>query len=284
MPVAPPTAAGPPTPAHRALGRNLFAAIAVGLGLAALFLSTLFIHPVAFLIFIAVMVTLALFELDRALRSKGLRPATPVAVVAGLVVFFGAYAGGPGAQSAGVVLLVVGAAVWALLDRDVPRPASSMGLTCLMILWVPFLASYIGLLLARPQGEWFVMATVALTVSSDIGAFAFGSRYGRHKLAPSVSPAKSWEGFLGGLATALLLAASVTAHVPGFTWGTALALAVGVCVAATVGDLAESMVKRDLDVKDLGGVLPGHGGIMERADAIIFALPAAHLLLLALGS
>ncbi|CAN5664337.1 hypothetical protein BH24ACT14_BH24ACT14_03860 [soil metagenome] len=284
MPVAPPTTAGPPTPAHRTLGRNLPAAIAVGLGLATLFLATLFIHPVAFLIFIAVMVTLALFELDRAFRSKGLQPAMPVALAAGLVLFFGAYVGGPGAQSAGLALLVVGAAAWALLNRDVQRPASSMGVTCLMVLWVPFLASYIGLLLARPQGEWFVMATVALTVSSDIGAFAFGSRYGRHKLAPSVSPAKSWEGFAGGLATALILAASVTAHVPGFTWSTALALAVGVCVAATIGDLAESMVKRDLDVKDLGGILPGHGGIMERADAIIFALPAAHLLLLALGS
>ena len=284
MPVAPPIPAGPPAPAHRTLGRNLPVAIAVGVALAGLFLGTLFIHPVAFLIFIAAMVTLGLLELDRAFRSKELRPFTPVALGAGLLLVFGTYASGPTAQSLVLALLVFGAAAWAVFRRGDERQLRSMSLTCLMVLWVPFLASYIGLLLARPQGEWFVMATVALTVSSDIGAFAFGSRFGRHKLAPSVSPAKSWEGFFGGLGTALLLAVLVTAHVPGFTWGTALALAVGVCVAATVGDLAESMVKRDLGVKDLGGLLPGHGRIMERADAIIFALPAAHLLLLALGS
>ncbi len=284
MPVAPTIPAGPPSPAHRTLGRNLPVAIAVGIALATLFLGTLFLHPVAFLVFIAAMVILGLLELDRAFRSKELCPATPVALAAGLVLIFGTYAAGPSGQSAGLALLVVGAAAWPLLRRGVQRPLRSMGVTCLMVLWVPFLASYIGLLLARPQGEWFVMATVALTVSSDIGAFAFGSRYGRHKLAPSISPAKSWEGFAGGLGTALLLAVLVTANVPGFTLATALALAVGVCVAATVGDLAESMVKRDLGVKDLGGLLPGHGGIMERADAVIFALPVAHLLLLALGS
>jgi phosphatidate cytidylyltransferase len=148
---------------------------------------------------------------------------------------------------------------------------------------VPFLASFVGLLLARPEGRWLVIATVALTVTSDTAAYAVGSRYGRHQLAPSVSPAKSWEGFAGGLLAVLVVAVVIVPRLPGLDLPAALLLGVGVFLAATLGDLTESMVKRDLGIKDLGVSLPGHGGVMERADAVIFALPAAHLLLTAVG-
>ncbi|MBA2317243.1 MAG: phosphatidate cytidylyltransferase [Euzebyales bacterium] len=287
------------------LGRNLPIAIASGVALAAIFLVTLFASPWAFLAFVALIVCGALAELDGALRSRGLRPATPVAVAGGLVMFFGVYAVGPSAQSVGLVLLLLGTLGWALLDPgsrggapdlDLP-PAEvaartrlaagtitgNVGATLLIALWVPFLASFIALLLARPSGSWAVMATVALAVTNDIGAFAFGSRFGRHKLAPRISPAKTWEGFLGGLATVLLIAAVATARAPGFDLPLALALGAGVSVAATLGDLAESLVKRDLGVKDLGRILPGHGGIMDRVDALLFALPVGHFVLLAFG-
>ncbi|MGH3664597.1 MAG: phosphatidate cytidylyltransferase, partial [Egibacteraceae bacterium] len=211
------------------------------------------------------------------------RPATFVAAGAGLVTLYGAYAKGPTGQSLGLALLLLGAMGWTVLDAGRGHTAASLGATCLMGLWVPLGASFIGLLLARPNGQWYVMATVALTVTTDIGAFAFGSRFGRHRLAPTISPAKTWEGLAGGIVTVLLVAGLVTARVPGFDVVSALVLGAGVGVAATVGDLAESMVKRDMGIKDLGGILPGHGGIMDRADAILFSLPVAHLLLLALG-
>jgi phosphatidate cytidylyltransferase len=313
------------------LGRNLPLAIASGVVMAVVFLATLFWSPIAFLGFVAILIVIALLELDGAFRGQGLRPATPVAIGAGLVMHFGAYAGGASAQSLGLVLLVLGALAWVLLDPgrasatpararadestappagaptgDRPlggaspagpeapggygdpaggprRVSGSLGATCLMTLWVPFLASFIALLLARENGPWFVMAAVALAVTSDIGAFGFGSRFGRHKLAPSVSPGKTWEGFLGGLATVLVLAALITSRLPGFDLPTALVFGFCVAVAGTVGDLAESLVKRDLGVKDLGRIIPGHGGIMDRVDAIVFALPTAHLVLLALG-
>jgi phosphatidate cytidylyltransferase len=284
MPPLRPTPAGRRVPAKRAVGRNLPVAIAVGLVLAALFLATLFIHPYAFLTFFAVLVVLALYELDNAFRLQGLRPATPVAVGAGLVMVYGAYAEGESAQTLGLVLLLLGAVAWALLDSRRAQAAASSAATLLMALWVPFLASFAGLLLARRDGEWLLMATVALVATSDIAAFAFGNRFGRRRLAPSISPAKTWEGFAGGLLTVLLVAGFGTAHVPGFDRTSALLLGVAACVSATLGDLAESMVKRDLGVKDLGGALPGHGGIMDRADGVIFALPAAHLLLRALGT
>jgi phosphatidate cytidylyltransferase len=292
------------------LGRNLPVAIASGLVMVALFLTTLFLSPVAFLAFIAVLIVIGLLELDGAFRGHGLRPATPVAIGAGLVMHFGALAGGASAQALGLVLAVLGTLAWVLLDPGgraadpVPaagddagdgapaaparlgtgRVTGSVGATFLMVLWVPFLASFIALLLARDDGPWYVMAAVSLAVTMDISAFAWGSRFGQHKMAPSVSPGKTWEGFVGGIATVLLLSALVTARVPGFDLRTAVVFGLAVAVMATVGDLAESLVKRDMGVKDLGTIVPGHGGIMDRVDAIVFALPTAHLVLLALGS
>ena len=270
---------------RRSPGRDLPMAIAVGLTLAAVFLGTLFLNAWAFLTFVAILVVIAQLELDSAFRAQGLRPATPVAVGAGLVTIYGAHGLGEAGQSLGLVVLVIGTMLVTLLDGGRRQVAASLGAAFLMTLWVPFLASYAALLLARPDGIWFVMAAIALTVSNDIGAYAFGFKFGRHSLAPSVSPAKTWEGFAGGLATVLLIAAFVTAEVvPGLGRGQALVLGAGIAVAATLGDLAESLVKRDLGVKDLGRILPGHGGVMDRVDAMLFTLPVAHLLLLALGT
>lgn len=269
---------------QRPLGRNLPVAIASGVALAGAFIVTLLVHPLLFIAFIGVLAVIALLELDVAFRQRGLRPATPIAIGSGLVMLVGTYLSGPSAQSLGLVLLVMGTLAWVLVDTARERVVASLGATLLMTLWVPFLVSYLGLLLLRDEGVWLLLAVVALSVTNDIGAFAFGSRFGRHKLAPTVSPAKSWEGFAGGLLTTLVVAGLVTGpFVPGLDMTAALVVAAGVVVASTVGDLAESLVKRDLGIKDLGTIIPGHGGIMDRADAVIFSLPTAHLLLLLLG-
>jgi phosphatidate cytidylyltransferase len=275
---APVPAAAPPG------GRNLPAAIASGVLLAAVFFATLWWNDYAFLTFVAVLIAVGLLEVSIALRERGLRPATPVALATGLFAFYGAYALGPPAQVLALVLLVLGAFTWVMADRHRENAVARLGATFLMTLWVPFCASFLGLLLARDDGSALVMAVIALTVSADIGAYGFGRAFGRHKLAPAVSPAKSWEGFAGGLLTVLLLAAFVTTpFVTSLRLGEALVLGAVVTVAGTLGDLSESLVKRDLGVKDLGRIVPGHGGIMDRVDAMIFALPAAHVALLALG-
>ncbi|MPZ72265.1 MAG: phosphatidate cytidylyltransferase [Nitriliruptorales bacterium] len=271
-------------PRRRAVaGRNLPAAIVSGVILAVLFLGTLFWNNRLFLAFWAVLITIGLFELDKALRLKGVRPALPVVIGAGLVVLFGTYTHGAAAQAVGLVLLLLGSMAWTLLDVGRGQVVASIGASCLMGLWVPFLASFAVPLLVRPQGEWYVVAAVALTVSGDIGAYGFGNAFGKHKLAPSISPAKSWEGFIGGLAVALLVAGLIVSRLAEFDVALALVFGVGCFLAGTLGDLAESMVKRDLGVKDLGGIVPGHGGIMDRADAVIFALPVAHAVLSAFG-
>ena len=273
----------PPAPAGDA-GRNLPLAIASGVFLAVAFIGSLILSPWLLLTFIGALLVVALLELDKAFRDHGLRPGTPVAVGAGFVMFLGSYPNGTSAQTLGLVLLLFGAMAWALLDRSRTRLAASLGATMLMAVWVPFLASFIGLILARPNGRWYVFLAVLLAVFNDIGAYAVGMKFGRHKMAPRVSPAKSWEGFFGGLAVTTLVALAVALPlVPDLSAVQAVVLALGAGVAGTLGDLAESMVKRDLGVKDLGTILPGHGGIMDRADAIIFALPMTYLLLDALG-
>ena len=272
-----------PAPASKA-GRNLPLAIVSGVALAAAFLTFLALSPWLLLIFVGVLMGIALLELHRAFRLHGLRPGTPVAMGAGFVMFFGSYPDGTSAQTLGLVLLLFGAMAWALLDRAREGIAASLGATMLMTVWVPFLASFLGLILARPDGRWYVFLAILLAVFNDIGAYAVGMRFGRHKMAPKVSPAKSWEGFAGGIVVTVGVALAVAMPlVPDLSAVQAIVLAVGAAVAGTLGDLAESMVKRDLGVKDLGHILPGHGGIMDRADAIIFALPMTYLLLDALG-
>lgn len=265
-------------------GRNLPIAIATGVGLAAVFLGALYWHPLAVLTLVFLVVVIAVLELGSAFADAGTRPATAVVLATGLVSVFGTHYQGASAQVVAVVLLLVGAAVWALfVGPGGGRAVGAFGSTLMVGVWVPFSASFFVLLLDRPDGIWYVMATIALSVSADIGAYGFGAAFGRHKLAPRVSPGKTWEGLAGGLATVLLLATFVTSRLPGFDVTAALVVATSVALAATVGDLAESAVKRDLGVKDLGRILPGHGGIMDRVDSIIFALPAAHFALLAVG-
>lgn len=265
-------------------GRNLPVAIASGVLLAGAFLGSIAIDPWLLIAFVAVIVTGALLEVDAAVRRTGSRPATVVAFSSGAVMFFGTYTVGDTALVVGVGLLALATPLSVLLDRERHFVTSSVAATFLMTLWVPFLASFLGYLLARPDGEWYVMSTIALTVSNDIGAFAFGSAFGRHRLAPTVSPSKTWEGFAGGVLTVLVLAAFVTPLlVDALDVWQSLVFGGAIAVAATLGDLVESMIKRDLGIKDLGRIVPGHGGIMDRVDAMLFALPTAHLVLLALN-
>ena len=273
----------PRAPASRA-GRNLPIAIVSGVLLAALFLGALAWHDLAALVFVGVVLAVGLLELGVGLRDRGLRPLTLLAVASSLVMFVGAYVIGPIAHSVALTLLVFGAFGWIVIDPDRGDVVGKLGSTFLMTLWVGFFGSFLSLLLAAENGRWLVAATIGLTVTGDIGAYGWGRAFGRHKLAPQVSPAKTWEGLLGALVTVLLLAGLVTAQlVDGLGVAQALALGAGVTCAGMLGDLSESAVKRSLQIKDLGSVLPGHGGVMDRIDGMLLAQPIAYLILLATG-
>ncbi len=273
-----------PAPASPRGGRDLPVAIGVGLGLAVAYVGSVLLHPLLFLAFVVVNLTIGLYELDHAFTATKSRPPTIVAAVALPFMCVGAYYVGTDAQVIGLIAALMVGFVYTMLTSERGHAVSRLAALSLMLLWVNLLASSLGLLLARDQGYWYVMAATALTVTNDIGAYAFGRNFGRRKLAPSISPKKSWEGFAGAMLTTILMAVLVTAQlVPGVTVPLAIVLAIAVVVAATVGDLAESVLKRDLGVKDLGTIFPGHGGVMDRVDALLFSLPTAHLVLKAFG-
>ncbi|CAN5582502.1 phosphatidate cytidylyltransferase [soil metagenome] len=265
-------------------GRNLPVAVGVGLVLSVMFVGSLLVHPLLFLTFISVVVGIGLLELDAAFAISKARPPTVTALVALPVMVYGAYLVGSEAIVAGLFAGLVGGFFVTMISSRRRHTVSRMAALSLMLLWVNLMASSLGLLLARPDGVWLVMAATALTVTSDVGAYAFGRNFGRTPMAPAISPNKTWEGFAGAMLSTVIMAVLVTAQVvPGVSLAAALTLAASVVVAATTGDLAESLMKRDLAVKDLGRILPGHGGVMDRIDALLFALPTAHFVLSAFG-
>lgn len=264
--------------------RNLVLAIASGVIFATLFVGSALLDRWVVVGFIAVAMTIAMLELSTALRAADLRPPTAIVIGGGIGMLVGAYVAGAAGQLAALVVTVLGIVLWALTDRDDGRPLRSAGGALLIALWVGLLASFIGLLLRRDSGQWYLVLTVALTAASDIAAYAAGSQFGRHKLAPAISPGKTWEGVIGSVVVTSLVAAALTPLViTELTIARAAVFGAVVAVVATIGDLSESMVKRSLGVKDLGSWMPGHGGMMDRVDAMLFTFPVAHLVLLAGG-
>ncbi|MDG4767197.1 phosphatidate cytidylyltransferase [Solwaraspora sp. WMMD406] len=259
-------------------GRNLPAAIGVGVGLGALILSSLFVWRPAFLGVLVVAIGVAIWEMSRALRTAGLQPPVPPLLVGGVLMMVLAWRTGPDALALGLLATVLATLVWRLGDGPQGYQRDAAAAT-LVAVYVPFLGGFAALLTSRPDGDLQILVTLAAVILSDTGGYAAGVFLGRHPMAPTISPKKSWEGFAGSVAAAAagsaLLLYLLLDVMP--WWGAVFGVAIS--VAAVLGDLAESMIKRDLRVKDMSNLLPGHGGLMDRLDSILFALPTAYLVL-----
>lgn len=265
-------------------GRDLPAAIAVGVVLAALFLVSLFWHPLAFTAVVAGFTVVAHLEVGRVLRAVQIRILTWVLIASTLVMLAGAYLFGSAGQALGVAALLLGSIVAVLADARRARIVRTLGVTAFFGLWVGFLASYGVLLADRPAGAVAVLGVIGAAIFTDIGGYVIGVTFGRHKVAPSISPNKSWEGLVGGVVLATVLGALVLPLFgDAFTPLNGAVLAATCGLASFLGDLSESMVKRDLGLKDLGDLLPGHGGVLDRVDGILFALPVGYYVVVALG-
>lgn len=263
--------------------RDTTTAAAVGAGLLAVALVLFWAGPAFALALATVVVALAGVEVYDVLRRAGYRPATLLGLVAIVSIMLATYAKGELALPIVLSIVTVATFCWYLFGVMQARATVNMAVTLFGFAWVGVLGSFAALMLRLPdrRGVAFLLAAIIATVANDLGAWFFGNQFGSRPLMPDVSPNKTVEGVAGGLLTSVLLAAFLLGVFPGlhpWTAGKAALLGVVVCAVGTMGDLCESMVKRDLGIKDMGTLLPGHGGVMDRFDALLFALPATYYL------
>jgi phosphatidate cytidylyltransferase len=268
-------------------GRPLALAITVGLALgAALIFSIIFVKAL-FMVFAAILIGFTSFELASALRIAGRDVPRLPTVIAGLAVvpatFFWLDAGHWYITLAGIAFI----AVWRIVELALPSGRASaknllldLGAGTLIMIYVAFMGGFSVLLTAHDGGQWWTLAFLIVVVSVDVGAYATGLTFGKHPMAPLISPKKTWEGFAGSVAAAILagvLLAIFMLHQP---WWVGLILGATMVATATTGDLAESLIKRDLGVKDISTWLPGHGGFLDRVDSSLLSAAAAYALFL----
>ncbi|MFG2644644.1 phosphatidate cytidylyltransferase [Streptomyces sp. NPDC048370] len=270
----------PAAPQKKSAGRDLGAAIGVGVGLGAVIIASLFIWKAAFIGVITVAVVVGLWELTSRLQErKGIKaPLVPLAVGGAAMVVAGYVRGAEGAWVA-MALTALAVLVWRMTE---PPEGYLKDVTAgvFAAFYVPFLATFVALMLTADDGAERVLTFLLLTVVSDTGAYAIGWRFGKHKLAPRISPGKTREGLVGAVTFAMAAGALCMEFlIDDGTWWQGLLLGLAVAASATLGDLGESMIKRDLGIKDMGTLLPGHGGIMDRLDSLLPTAPVVWLLL-----
>jgi len=234
--------------------------------------------------FSLVVVLFAAVELFDSLRRVGYRPATLVGLLGVVGSMAGAYARGEAALPLVVVLTAAFSFLWYLAGIIKDSPTANISATVLGTVWVGTFGSYAALLLREPshRGLAFLGGAVVVTAVYDTFAYLGGNLFGKHPMAPRISPGKTWEGLVVGTVGAVVIAAALIGLIHPWTPAKAALLGLVVAVVAPIGDLAESMIKRDLGIKDMGRVLPGHGGVFDRFDAMLFVLPATYYLAIAL--
>ena len=294
-----PTGGGPPpaparAPESRRSARNQPGGSSIGLrvgtGLAAavVALAAFKLGTVTSLVLCLVVVTFAAGECFSVLRKVGYHPATLLGLVGTISLMIGAYDKGVAALPLVLVLITAFTFIWFMCGIESGSPVAGTAATLLTVGWISLLGAYAALLLSPSlfpdrHGIAFLLGAIIATVANDVGALAVGGWLGRHPLAPSISPNKTWEGLVGGTIVTLVVSAAVVGAIHPWTPTKALLLGVVVSVVAPIGDLSESLLKRDLRLKDMGTLLPGHGGVLDRVDALIFVLPATYYLVRALN-
>jgi len=266
-------------------GRNLIAAILIGLALGLAMLFSLIVIKELFMLFAGALIAFTAFELASALRFAGRnvpRLATVLAALATVPAAF--YLGDDGkwlATLAGVAFV----ALWRIAELVRPSHRTSardlltdVAAGTFVHLYVPFLASFAVLLAAQDGGQWWTLAFLITIISIDTGAYASGLLFGKHPMAPRISPKKTWEGFAGSVVVAVIAGVLLAVLMLGQPWWIGVIFGVTMVFTGTVGDLTESLIKRDLGIKDISTWLPGHGGFLDRLDSILPSAAAAYIL------
>ena len=259
-------------------GRNLLAAISIGVGLGAVLLVSLLFYSELFMLFAAFLVGFTVFELASALRMGGRDVPRVASIVVALAYIPAAfYWHTPGlwlSVLAGIAVITV----WRLVELAFPAGRASvkdvlldLGAGVFVQLYVAFLAGFYVVLAGQKElgGQWWVLAGLIIVVSTDVGAYASGLMFGKHPMAPKISPKKTWEGFAGAAVAAMTAGTLLAWLMLGKPWWEGTIMGLVLLLVGTMGDLIESLIKRELGVKDISGWLPGHGGFLDRLDSIL---------------
>ncbi|MCA1839106.1 MAG: phosphatidate cytidylyltransferase [Actinomycetota bacterium] len=264
-------------------GRDLRRAIVTGVTLAGLVIGLLFLGAKPFFGLAFVVILIAQFEFYRATRAAGHDPAIALGMVAGATMLLGVFTRGEAAAGLVIFLTIVFTIVWYLAHDRHEDFVTDIAITLLGVVYIPLLGSFAGLLATRQDGRGVVIAMIGAAVVYDIFAYAGGSRLGKTPIAPTISPNKTREGAAIATIGTLLVVSLVAPLLGPWHFAQALLFALMVCIVAPLGDLLESMIKRSLDIKDMGAIFPGHGGAFDRIDAILFVAPVAYLSLKVFG-
>lgn len=262
--------------------RNVPMAVATGVGLAVVAAIVLLIGEGLAVAFITILLVMAAAEFFNAVRRVSYHPATLVGLATVAALPAAVYWRGPAAYPIVLFLAMVAAVLWYLVGVSDERPVPNLAVTFFGIFYIGVLGSTAALLLSFPKGSGMLLAPIIATVGYDVGGWLVGRSAGRSPLS-AASPNKTVEGLVGGAITAIALTVAVVGLGEIDPWGAnngsmsdAILLGIVVAIVAPIGDLAESMIKRDLGIKDMGTILPGHGGLLDRFDSLLFVLPAAY--------
>jgi len=268
-------------------GRPLALALIVGLTLGGALLISLIFFKELYMLFAAVLIGFTSFELASALRFAGRDvPRLPTVIAALAVIpasFYWLATGHWLATLAGVVFI----GLWRVVELVRPSHRVSaldllkdLGAGAFIMAYVAFMGGFTVLLTAQEGGQWWTLAFLIVVVSVDTGAYATGVAFGKHKMAPVISPGKTWEGFAGSVVIAIVAGVLLALFMLQEPWWVGVILGIVLAGTATVGDLAESLIKRDLGIKDISTWLPGHGGFLDRVDSSLLSAAAAYALFL----
>lgn len=269
-------------------GRDLPAAIAVGVVLIGLVVTTLMWWHWGFVLLLAIMLSMGAVEVHHALQRIGMNAAIVPIVIGTFGMITASYAaamgvGGTGIPWHAVLLAFLGATVLASLVWRMPRGhegyIADAAASLFIISYIGLLGAFAALILAGQNGAARIITFLLCVVANDTGGYAVGVLFGKRPLAPTISPKKTWEGFAGSMGAAVVVGALLAHYTLGAPWWGGALLGLVMVFFGTCGDLIESMIKRDVGIKDMSSILPGHGGVMDRLDSLLVSAPAAWLVL-----
>ncbi|MCY7395629.1 MAG: phosphatidate cytidylyltransferase [Nocardioides sp.] len=285
--------AAAPQQDHGRAGRDLRAAIISALVLLGTIATSLIFWKTAFMLIVVVAVVVAIWELGKGFAAKGIDlPEQPVMVGGVVMVVVAYFYGAPALVTATAVTALI-TMLW-LLHRGIDGYVQNVTASVFTVIYVPFLGSFVALLLAEggtglgaasvatgldDDGVKGIIAFIMVTVASDTGGYVAGVLFGKHPMAPVISPKKSWEGLVGSGVATVVAGLLLVVYLFDGDWWVGVALGLIAVVMATLGDLCESVIKRDLGIKDMSRVIPGHGGLLDRLDSLLATIAPIWLLL-----